>query len=60
MLSAMVVSGGVLVFGAVAAPDVSARETEPQGHPVVPTLQAFLAAVAAGSNLADLRQVRAS
>src|SRR5262249_16201457 len=56
----MVVSGGVLVFGAVAAPDVSARETEPQVHPVVSNLQAFLTAIAAGSNLVDLRKVRAS
>ena len=41
----VVVPGGVLVLRVIAAADVSARLAQAQMHPVVPYLQAVLAAV---------------
>jgi len=50
--------GGVLVLGRVTAADVTADETFPQVDPSVSQLQAFLAAFAAGLDLADFLYVR--
>jgi len=46
--------GGVLVFGIVAATDVAANFTQPQMHPIITKLQAFLASVRARRNFPDL------
>src|SRR5690348_1642326 len=53
------VLGGVLVLRTVAAADVPAAEAEPQVHPGVAHLKAFLAAFAAGVHFVDLVDVRA-
>src|SRR5678815_5017507 len=49
----------MLVPRLVAAADVAAAEAQPQVHPVVAGLQAFLAPVAARRDVADLGEMRA-
>src|SRR6478672_12153171 len=49
----------MLVPRLVAASDVAAGQAQPQMHPVVAALQAFLAPVAARRDVADLGEMRA-
>jgi hypothetical protein len=51
--------GGVLVLGTIAASDVAAEATEAQVNPRVSHLQAFLAAICFGFDIANLVGVSA-
>jgi hypothetical protein len=60
MLGLVKVLGGVFIFGRVTATDVTADETFPQVNPGIAHLEALLAALAAGRDLADLFDVGTS
>jgi len=53
VLALMEVLGGVLVLGRITAADVAAGETFSEMDPAIAHLQAFLAALPAGSYLTD-------
>jgi hypothetical protein len=52
--------GGVLIFGGIAATHVAAGEAQAQVHPLVPHLQAFLAAARMRLDVVNLIRMRAS
>lgn len=55
MACAMIVFGGVLVAGGVAAADMAALQTKAQMNPAVSRLQAFFTAIgSAGSNVMNV------
>jgi hypothetical protein len=53
----MVMAGGMLVLGIIAAANIAAGQTDPKVDPFVPDLQAVLAALGAGDYLLDLCEV---
>ena len=54
MLSRVEMGGGVLVFGAVAASNMTAGFAESEVDPAIPHFQAFLTAVCRGFDLFNL------
>lgn len=60
MLSGVIMFGGMFVLRAVAAPNVPANQAEPQVHPLITQLQAFLAAGRGRFHIPDLLHVFAS
>jgi len=60
MLRGVVVFGGMLVLRAIAAANVPTRQAEPQVHPSITQLQAFLAAGRGRLHIPNLFHVLAS
>jgi hypothetical protein len=60
MLRVMKMLGGVFVLGGIAAAHVTATEAFSKVDPVIAHLQAFLAAIAAGSYFANFFDMRTS
>jgi hypothetical protein len=60
MLRCMIMFGGVLIFGAVAAADVTTTEAQAQVYPTIAHLEAFFATGAVRFYVSDLFGVLAS